>query len=222
MHSPPSRSPHIIRRHPFLFGLAAFVGVFLATGSARGGWSGAAWRGSQPRSAQALSEHVDAVVRDSLASMEESGGDAGLSLSVMGTAPGGALFEGEWTFATFMMAAIGQAQIGLAHPDLAEVQAARASDAIDGMLRPEIWAFDTRAWGEEALWSLDQDRHDHAVLGYAGVALSMERLLDPNNRHVTTEDAVAAALARRLRDHLVLQPYPGESSPPDIGLALAA
>jgi|AMFO01.1.fsa_nt_gi hypothetical protein len=221
-HVPLRRIPPLIRRHRVFFALAAFIALLLATGPARGGWSGAAWRGSQPGSAQALSEHLAVIVHNSLASMEESGGDAGLSLTVMGVDPGAPRFQGEWTFATFMMAAIGQAQLGLTQPELAEVQAARASDAIDGMLRPEIWAFDTQAWGEEALRRLDEDRHDHAVLGYAGLALSMERLLDPNNRHLATEDAVAAALARRLRDHLVLQTYPGESYPPDIAMALAA
>jgi hypothetical protein len=88
-----------------------------------------------------------------------------------------------------------------------------------------VRAFDTVAWGTDMLDDLDRDDHDHAVLGYVGVAMGAARRVEPVAVDPALHDAVVAALSRRLADrppgHL-LQTYPGEAYPVDNAAVAAA
>ncbi len=148
-------------------------------------------------------------------------------LGPLGVDPGSERFVGEWRFGVAVTGAAGHAQVGLLYPELAEQQAARASAAVDLLVDDATWAFDEDAWGDLALHHLGDDAHDHGVLGYAAFAMGLERLLDPDNRHAATHDAVVAALVRRVGDSEragppLLQTYPGEGYPVDHAATIAA
>ena len=137
---------------------------------------------------------------------------------------GSALFDGEWRFGTYQMAALGFGQAALADPAHRTENLARMRVAIDHALAHDVWAFDRAEWGDVALADLAHDRHDHAVLGYLGLALGLERTLDPHGPHAEIHDAVAAHLARRLaiRGEAPIQTYPGEAYPVDMAAVLGA
>lgn len=143
----------------------------------------------------------------------------GVDVDAFGT--GTARFDGEWAFASAVMAALANAQIGAAHPAERAACAARATRAVDLLLDPELRAFDTAAWGTDMLDL--RAPHDHAVLGYLALALGAERLLDPSGPHADLHDRVVAALTARLssKDSL-LATYPREGYPVDNAAVLGA
>lgn len=196
-------------RRPAL--ILALAGLLLAPASLLA-HPGRAWRDEAAAPALALSEEVDAMVQAGL---------EGQGLAVMGIDPGQGRFEGEWAFGTCQMAAAGHAQLALQRPDQAEVLVARAERAIDCAITEATWSFDRDAWGDLALDHLQDDRHDHAVLGYLGVSLGLLRMAAPDTRHAALHDRVAAALGRRLQRGPVLETYPGEAYPVDHAMALA-
>ncbi len=180
------------------------------------------WLAGDLEPALALS---DAVASDLHAGTLAGSGPLGLS-------PQSPRFDGEWRFGTYAMAAVGHAQVGLRHPSLAPLMAQRTAEAIDVLLESESWRFDESVWGDQALLHLDQDtvggrRHEHAVLGYLGVALGLERRLSPDGPHAALHDRLVAALTRRLADRHsagvpILETYPGEGYPVDHAAVLAA
>jgi hypothetical protein len=144
---------------------------------------------------------------------------AGVDIDAFGT--GNARFDGEWAFASAVMAALANAQIGAAHPAEREACAERAARAVDLLLDPDLRAFDTAAWGTDML-NLGA-RHEHAVLGYLALALGAERLLDPAGPHADLHDRVVAALTARLgTSNSLLATYPGEGYPVDNAAVLGA
>ncbi|MCB9595494.1 MAG: hypothetical protein H6719_22425 [Sandaracinaceae bacterium] len=132
-------------------------------------------------------------------------------------ATGSSRFDGEWLFATRMMAVLGYAQTAIEHPELAEAHGRLIDRAIDGLVDEPGRAFDREAWGRDPLDDLGSPRPHVAYLGYLALATSMARLVNPDSRH--------AALEQRIVDHLVarfeaselglLESYPGEAYPID-------
>jgi len=139
-------------------------------------------------------------------------------------------FDGEWLFATYMMSAMGFGQIALERPDVRKANIERMERCLDAMLEARVQPFDEEAWGTGALASLDAprgsdpDRGHVAYLGYAGMALSLHRLLQPTSRFAAREEAVAAALARRIEASPagLVETYPNEVYPVDNSSALGA
>ncbi|MCK6506227.1 hypothetical protein L6R53_23120 [Myxococcota bacterium] len=170
------------------------------------------WRDGAPEPALSLSAEVDATIQE---------GMEGQGQAVMGIDPGQGRFQGEWAFGTCQMAAAGHAQLALLHPEHAAVLVPRAERAMDCAIAEATWSFDRQAWGDLALEHLDDDAHDHAVLGYLGVSLGLLRLAAPDTRHAALHDRVAAALARRIPRGPVLETYPGEAYPVDHAMGLA-
>jgi hypothetical protein len=130
-------------------------------------------------------------------------------------ATGSKLIDGEWRFATWMMAGMGFGQLALEHPELRARELALIERCVDKLLAAR--GFDTDAWhGHDAL-ALDDDAHAHgSYLGYLNLLLSLERALDRNNRHAALNDRITAALARRLpANNLLLPSYPDEYFPVD-------
>jgi hypothetical protein len=141
-------------------------------------------------------------------------------------AAGGDRFTGEWALVTHQMAALGLAQLCLAHPawvpELAPVVTAAAANSF----LPEMRDFGTRAWnGEDAMASLDGE-HGHAYLAYAALALGMARLVDPAFPAALARqhDALIAAYERRLLASPtgLIETYPGEAYPTDVAAVAAA
>lgn len=170
----------------------------------------APWYRGEPATVDALAEVVDGWVRAPLAPADY--------------ATGSALFDGEWWFGTYQMAALGFGQVALERPETRAVNLARMRVAIDDAMRRDVWTFDAGEWGDHALDDLAADPHDHAVLGYLGLALGVERQLDPQGPHAAVHDEVIAALSRRVqqRNGLPLATYPGEAYPVDNAAVLAA
>lgn len=145
-------------------------------------------------------------------------------------ATGSSRFNGEWLFATYMMAAMGFGQLALERPDTRDANVTRMEHCIDAMLDPRVLAFDENAWGHSALVSLKapagspEDRGHVGLLGYSGLVLALHRTLQPDSRFAATEEEVISVLARRIEaspTHLV-ETYPGEVYPADNTAALAA
>lgn len=132
-------------------------------------------------------------------------------------ATGDPRFDGEWLFATRMMAVLGNAQIALAHPELREESARRIDRCLAALTAPEARTFDREAWGADAIDDLGSERAHMGYLGYLALALALARLVDPDTRF--------AELEARVIDHLsalyasselgLLETYPGEIYPTD-------
>lgn len=130
---------------------------------------------------------------------------------------GAALFDQEWLYGTYMMAAAGFGEHALTHPEDRTEDLRLMEVAIDRLLAEDVRAFDTRSWGADPIVSLAADRGHAAWLGYTGIALGLHRLVDPESRYEALDEAVVDAIERRIAaapDHLV-ETYPGEWYPVD-------
>lgn len=133
-------------------------------------------------------------------------------------------FDGEWHFGTAMMAAMGFGQTAREHPELRAEALARMDAALDAVLSPRGRAFDAEAWDEDPLASLDGSHGHGAYLGYANLALSVRRFVEPESRFAPLNDRISAALERRLaaaQAHAI-ETYPGEIYPVDNAAAAAS
>jgi len=132
-------------------------------------------------------------------------------------ATGSRHIDGEWWLATYAFAILGYAQLAEHQPALRPELRVAARHALDQLLRPEVRAFDTRKWGDDMLDCLDEDEHDHVVLGYLGLGLGAARLLDPELPEAALHDRVATALERRFTttDAALLLSFPGVAFPVD-------
>ncbi len=130
---------------------------------------------------------------------------------------GSARFNGEWLFGTYMMAGMGFAQTAQEHPEWRELHVQLMEQCIERILSPDVRAFDTESWRDDAIESLDGDSDHAAFLGYFNLLLSYNRLLDPNSKYAELNDRITVTLVRRLEEsrHLLLQSYPGELYPVD-------
>lgn len=132
---------------------------------------------------------------------------------------GSARFDGEWAFGSHLMTTLGLGQVALAHPQLRAELLPAMRESVARLIAPQTHAFGTMAWGNSGLSTL-RDGHGHAYLGYANLALSMLRLLEPETPHAALSDELTNALATRLATapHGLFETYPGESYPPDIAM----
>lgn len=133
-------------------------------------------------------------------------------------------FNGEWLLMTYMLAGLGFGQTAESHPEWRTEHGAYLRRCADRVIDPMLRQFDTESWDEDALQSLSSDNGHAGYLGYANVVLSYDRLLDPKSPHAPVNDAITAALIRRLESSptLLLQTYPGETYPVDNCVAVAS
>jgi hypothetical protein len=115
-----------------------------------------------------------------------------------------------------MMSAMGLGQLAHADPEQRDWASAQMLPAIERITSVGA-AFDTAAWGEPALESLDGDRGHAAYLGYLNLALSLHVSLVTGSPFAELNDRIGAALERRLlqSNRFVLETYPGEIYPVD-------
>lgn len=133
---------------------------------------------------------------------------------------GSSLFDGEWLFGSYMMAATGYSQLALTRPDLAAWCEVRSRACIERLQRPEVRAFDAASWrGEDPLASLEGAHGHAAYLGYFNFALGLHRKAfgDSDAGIVALNDRISAALVRRMDASPMglLETYPGETYPVD-------
>jgi hypothetical protein len=137
---------------------------------------------------------------------------------------GSTLYDSEWIFGTYQMAALGFGQMALEHPEDRTALRERADRAIDRMLSERGRAFDTRAWHEDALAALP-NRHGHvAFLGYANLVLSLHRRAFGDSRYASLNDAMTRALESRYEaaGFALLETYPGQIFPVDNAAAIGS
>jgi hypothetical protein len=136
---------------------------------------------------------------------------------------GSARFDGEWAFGTFLMATLGLGQVVLGHPqERAHLLPAMRQSAAR-LTQNQTNTFGTEAWGNVGLDTLP-DGHGHGYLGYANLALSMLRLIEPNTPQARLNDELTEAMAQRLAraPHALFETYPGEAYPPDMSMVAAS
>jgi len=128
-------------------------------------------------------------------------------------------YDGEWLFATYMMAGMGFGQLALSDPGRRQEHLRLLDRCVERLISPQLRRFDALAWGDDPLESLARDDKDHAAyLGYLNLLLSLQRRLDPGRaRHARLNDRVTRALVRRLEASplLLLRSYPAEVFPVD-------
>jgi len=142
-----------------------------------------------------------------------------------GAAPGDR-FAGEWALVTHQMAALGLAEVCLAHPELLPRYGPVIARAAEKSFLPEMRDFGTRAWGGEDAVASVAGGHGHAYLAYAALALGMARSLGLRLSPAVTaqHDALIAAYERRLLASAtgLIETYPGEAYPTDVAAVAAA
>ncbi|MEQ8458768.1 MAG: hypothetical protein RLO52_31735 [Sandaracinaceae bacterium] len=189
----------------FVHWLAAAIAFF---GAARGV---AAWHG---RDADALFDGELEAQRERARAMD-AWTEADLDRGDFAT--GSARFDGEWLFATRMMAVLGYAQTALANPALRDENLARMDDCLDRLTHPDARRFDREAWGHDALADLGTTRDHVGYLGYLSLALAVTRAVNPETRHAALEARVMRHLVERAAasETGLLETYPGEVYPID-------
>jgi hypothetical protein len=127
------------------------------------------------------------------------------------------IFKGEWQFGTYQMTALGLLQIVDQHPALRAEFMPVIEASIDRMLSPEVRAFDTTEWNEDALDTLDSANGHAAYLGYMNIVLGVHRRVEPASRFAELNNRISRTLARRLLTSPkgILETYPGEAFPVD-------
>ncbi len=134
------------------------------------------------------------------------------------------LFDEEWMFGTWMMAAVGFGQHARAHPDARAADLVRMDACLDVLLGPDGVRFDERKWNASPLTDLEEVRHGHAAwLGYVNLALGLRHGLAEGapDRYSDIHDRVSDALIARL-DAPIIETYPGEAYPVDNAAGLGS
>ncbi len=147
--------------------------------------------------------------------------EAGVTTATFHT--GSPRFDGEWTLGTYQMAALGLAQVALAHPELKAELVPLIEASVERLIAPETTAFGAEAWHAAALDDLATDR-GHAYLGYINLALGMLRIVAPRNRFTGLHDRITDALARRIEHapHGLIETYPNEAYPADVASVIGS
>lgn len=130
---------------------------------------------------------------------------------------GHSLFNGEWAFGTYQMAALGFAQVMLEHPETRDEFTPSMEKCVERILDADIAEFDRRSWGEGALSALEKGGDHAAYLGYLNLVLGMHRRVAPSSRFSELNDRITASFVRRLEVSPIglLETYPGERYPVD-------
>ena len=128
-------------------------------------------------------------------------------------------FDGEWAFGTFLMSTLGLGQVLLAHPEQRPTLLPAMQRSVRELISDRANAFGTAAWGNRGLATLTRGE-GHGYLGYANLALSMLRLVEPDNHYAALSDELTEALAQRLASapHALFETYPGETYTPDMAM----
>lgn len=135
---------------------------------------------------------------------------------------GAALYDREWLFGTWMMAAVGLGQHARLCPAEAADDLAAMEAALEHMVSEQGRAFDTREYdGVDIEQRLDDPRGSVALLGYGGLALALHRALDPESPLADIEQRWSEALALRMNGRLV-ETYPRQIFPVDNAAGVAA
>lgn len=139
-------------------------------------------------------------------------------------ATGSARFDSEWIFGTYQMAALGFGQVALEHAEARATMRPRMERAIDRMLARDTRAFDTEAWGSDAVDGLGGEEGHAAFLGYSNLVLSLHRTIYRDSKYSSLNDRMTGALERRFEHSptSLIATYPREVFPVDNAAGIAS
>ncbi|MCB9638194.1 MAG: hypothetical protein H6727_04705 [Myxococcales bacterium] len=132
-------------------------------------------------------------------------------------------FRGEWALVAHSMTVAAITNLAFLYPDTQPTAQKEVSLLIKRMFHPKIRAFDTRAWREDPLRSL-QSQHGHiGYLGHLNWALAAHHLLG-SKEHSKLFEQISQALLRRLKNTTTshLETYPRETYIPDNSVIMAS
>ena len=157
----------------------------------------------------------DAELQTKLANGVEHWMQSGLDRDHFTT--GSKLFDGEWLYGTYVMAAMGFGQMALEQPENKNRYLTLMEEAIEEVLSDRVRAFDSERWKSDPLETLDTDEGHAAYLGYLNLAMGFHRRLDPESKFAELNDRISVALRRRIEASptLLLESYPHETYPVD-------
>lgn len=197
--------PHVLSRFWLRVPIAVLIFVLCAVTVPRWwcGRDGHRWFDGDPRLVTALAREVAATAMRGVSEEDFTNNSP--------------VFKGEWHFGTYQMTALGLLQVVDQQPALRADFMPVIEASIDRMLSPEVRAFDTAQWNEDALATLDGANGHAAYLGYMNLVLGVHRRVDPASRFAELNDRISHALARRLQvsPQGILETYPGEAYPVD-------
>ena len=135
---------------------------------------------------------------------------------------GSTLFDQEWTFGAWQMAALGFLQMAETNPHDRALHLSRVDTCLSQLFSPAGRAFDRAEWGADVLGALEEDRGHAAWLGYTNLVLSGRRALEPEGPWAEENDALSGAIVRRLEAELMPETYPGQRYPVDVAAMVAS
>lgn len=138
-----------------------------------------------------------------------------------GLAPGHP-FDGEWTLIAISEAVATSVHLAVRHPEHHDEYARNASDWARLLASPEVRAYDTNQWGNDAFETLASNDAHIGYLGHVVLAMDAACLLG-GERDEQLHDELVNALARRFSqsERGLLETYPGEIYVPDNVVTMA-
>ena len=132
-------------------------------------------------------------------------------------------YSNELFFIYYLMASIGYGQIILQHPELKEKYLPSMEYCIDKMMTEEVMAFDTDAWGENALSGLragTEEAHG-AFFNYFNVAIGLHNLIQKNSKYKGLNDSISNHLIKKMLEskYRIIETYPNDYYPADMSAA---
>lgn len=135
-----------------------------------------------------------------------------------------AQLKGEWAMITYSSLTSALTNMAFLRPETRGEALQQVQDLVSGMLTQEFQAFDTAAWGEKPLDSLDGPNGHIGYLGQLNWMIGAYRLLGGDGRFDSVHHRVNAAMIRRFENapRLSVQTYPAQIFIPDNVVALAS
>jgi hypothetical protein len=141
---------------------------------------------------------------------------APIELARFGT--GSTRFDQEWRFITYVSTAYAAAQVAADHDHEGADARLILHTSVERALSPDARVYDTEAWGEDAIATLDSSESSHGgLIGYLCLALALEGRIAPVAEHVALENHLRATIAKRLTlsKSGLINTYPNEAYPAD-------
>jgi hypothetical protein len=141
---------------------------------------------------------------------------APIELARFGT--GSTRFDAEWRFITYVSTAYAAAQVAAEHESEGTDARLILRTSVERALSPDARVYDTNAWGEDAIATLDSNESAHGgLIGYLCLALALEGRIAPVAEHVVLENRLRATIANRLKlaKSGLINTYPSEAYPAD-------
>lgn len=135
---------------------------------------------------------------------------------------GAPLFDAEWAFGSHVMGVLGLAQVIRQHPRSRDELLPALRVGCQRLIDPALRRFGTRRWGDDGL--SPSTKGDHAYLGYAALALSVARTVDPSPPWAARHDQLVTRLSKRVlySPTGMIETYPGEAYPVDVSAIVGA